>query len=391
MNESVPPLTIALLAGEASGDNLGAALLRQLKVLAPDARFVGIGGPAMLAEGFQSDIDIERLSVNGIVEPLKRLPELIRILYRMRDRVLDSGADCFIGIDFNFFNIMLAGMLKRRGVKTVQYVSPTVWAWRKGRIHKIRRNIDLMMTLYPFETRIYQEHEVPVVFVGHPKADEIEPQAGLEGRAAARQLLDIDERETVVAMLPGSRGSEVAMTGADFLATAMHLKGVVDRFVIPAANEKRREQLTKMLAEYPDLVVSVQLLQGQSREAMTAADVVLVNSGTATLEAMLLKKPMVMSYRLGPATYAIVSRMIDMPWFALPNILAGKRLVTEMIQDDADPVAIAREVRMLLEADNVEAMLLEYDAIHQTLRKGAAPGRAAATAVLELLGERTDG
>jgi lipid-A-disaccharide synthase len=379
-----------MLAGEASGDNLGAALVRQLKVLAPDTRFVGIGGPAMEAEGFQTDIDIERLSVNGIVEPLKRLPELIRILYQMRDRVLDSGADCFIGIDFNFFNVMLAGMLKRRGVRTVQYVSPTVWAWRKGRIHKIRRNIDLMLTLYPFETRIYQAHQIPVAFVGHPKADEIEPQAGIDGRAAARELLGIGEGERVVAMLPGSRGSEVALTGADFLATARNLKGSVDRFLIPAANEKRREQLKGMLAENPELGASVQLLHGQSREAMTAADVVLVNSGTATLEAMLLKKPMVMSYRLGPLTYAIVSRMIDMPWFALPNILAGKRLVAEMIQDDADPAAMAREVRVLLEADNVEAMLLEYEAIHQSLRKGAAPGHAAAVAVLEFLGRKAD-
>lgn len=373
-----------MLAGEASGDNLGAALVRQAKALAPDTRFIGIGGPAMISEGFTSDIDIERLSVNGFVDPLMRLPELLKILFHTRDRVLESKADCFVGIDFNFFNILLAGILRRRGIKTIQYVSPTVWAWRKGRIRKIRRNVDLMMTLYPFETKIYEDNDISVAFVGHPKADEIDLDEGERSKAPAREGLDIGQDEIVIAILPGSRSSEVRMTGADFLETAKHLANRVDHFVIPAANEKRMAQLREMLESYPEIGSKVKLILGRSREAMTASDVVLVNSGTATLEAMLLKKPMVMSYRLGKYTYAIVSRLLKIEWFALPNILAGKMLVPEMIQDDADPKQMARAINVLLEAESIEKLHAEFDVIHRTLRKGSAPGREAARVVLDL-------
>lgn len=378
------PLTIAMVAGEASGDNLGAALVRQIVKLAPNTRFTGIGGPAMIAEGFNSAGDMERLSVNGFVDPLLRLPELLKLLFLLRDRIVESEADCFVGIDFNFFNLLLAGMLRKRGVKTVQYVSPTVWAWRQGRIRKIRRNVDLMMTLYPFETGIYEEHGIPVQFVGHPKADEITPEEGAGARSAAREAFGINSGESVVAILPGSRSSEVDRTGRDFLETAQKLAGRVDRFMIPAANEKRLEQLKEMLVGYPSLGSKMKLVMGQSRQVMTAADVVLVNSGTATLEAMLLKKPMVMSYRLGPMTYAIVSRLVKTRWFALPNILAGKQLVPELIQDDADPEKLAQALKVLLEAENVDKLFVEFDRIHEMLKQGDEPGRRAAEAVLKL-------
>ena len=377
-------LTIAMVAGEASGDNLGAALTREILKSVPDVRFLGVGGPAMIAEGFTSDHDMELLSVNGFVDPLVRLPLLIHLLFSLRNNIVASGADCFVGIDSNFFNLLLAGMLKRRGVPTVQYVSPTVWAWRKGRIRKIARNVDLMMTLYPFETEIYRASNIPVAFVGHPTAGEIAPDEGSTGQAGARSELDLPDSAEIVAVLPGSRSSEVALSGRDFLNTAVHLRNRVDLFVIPAASERRHQQLSRLLAEFPELEGRVRLVRGRSREVMTAADVVLVNSGTATLEAMLLRKPMVMSYRLGKLTYSIVSRMVKTQWFALPNVLAGERLVPEFIQHEADPVRMADEVLRLLGREDHEHLMNRFSEIHEHLKCGSTPGGAAARAVLNL-------
>ena len=382
------PLLIAMVAGEASGDNLGAPLVREILQQRPDARFLGIGGPAMIAEGFESLVEMEQLSVNGIIDPLKRLPQLIRILRRVRDSVVASGADCFVGIDYNFFNLLLEGLLKKQGVRTVHYVSPTVWAWRKGRIKKIKRNVDLMMTLYPFENAIYEEHGIPVAFVGHPRALDISATEGIDGRLSARSGLGIGEAETVVAILPGSRSTEVRLTGRDFLETALLLKGEVDRFLVPAANPKRAVQIREMLADYPLLRDRVMVLDGQSREAMTAADAVLVNSGTATLEAMLLRKPMVMSYRLGSLTYSIVSRMIRAKRFALPNILADRDLVPEFIQDEAVPARMAEALRQQLVPAERQALMSSFDAIHQTLKKNDRPGVEAAHTVIEFCSGR---
>lgn len=417
-----PSLTIGMVAGEASGDNLGAALVREILKLKPDTRFVGVAGPAMLAEGFaprrsasssdsaplssssspspsssspssafsssSSDapqFDMETLSVNGFVDPLLRLPKLIKLLFDVRDSVLASGANCFVGVDSNFFNLLLAGMLKKRGVKTVHYVSPTVWAWRRGRVKKIKKQVDLMMTLYPFETAIYEDNDVPVKFVGHPKADEIEAHEGQRNQLSAREALGIKAGARVLAILPGSRSTEVNLSGQDFLQTAQHLATRVDTFVIPAANPARLAQLQQMLLEYPLLAGKVLLVLGQSRQAMTAADVVLVNSGTATLEAMLLRKPMVMSYRVARFTYAIVSRLVTTDFFALPNILAGRELVREFIQDDAQPQALADAVGSCFD-DDQRVLLAQYDEIHNMLRQDEAPGRAAAIAVLEACG-----
>jgi lipid-A-disaccharide synthase len=338
----------------------------------------------MIKEGFSTEIDIEILSVNGFIDPLLRLPSLIRLLFHLRDRIVACGADCFVGIDSNFFNLLLAGMLHKRGVKTVHYVSPTVWAWRQRRIKKIARSVDLMMTLYPFETAVYEANDIPVVFVGHPKADEISPDEGRLNQIPVREQLGIAQDEVVVAILPGSRSREVELSGRDFLATALLLGKSVTRFVIPAANRKRYEQLQKMLAEFPELDGKVTLLEGQSRKAMTASNVVLVNSGTATLEAMLLRKPMVMSYRVGKITYGIVSRLVTTNWFALPNILAGRGIVPEFIQDAAVPSVMAGAVRRLLDEKEASDVIATFDEIHLLLKKSVDPGAEAAKAVLGL-------
>ena len=377
------PLTIAMVAGEASGDNLGAPLVREILERHPDARLFGVGGPAMIAEGFASNHDIEELSVNGFVDPIMRLPSFLKLLLSLRDQVMAAEADCFVGIDFNFFNLLLEGMLKKKGIRTLHYVSPSVWAWRPGRLEKIARSVDRMLTLYPFEVDVYRQRGIGVAYVGHPRAMEISPAEGREGRQAARLSLGLPADAGVVAMLPGSRAREVQYTGRDFLDTALLLADDVDRFVVPAANEKRRRQMLAILADYPEqLRDRVTVETGESMQVMTAADVVMVNSGTATLEAMLLRRPMITSYRLGPVTYALVSKLLTTSSFALPNILAGRKVVREFIQHDAKPGKMAEEVRRLLHQPELEEAAA-YDEIHEQLSADGVPGGLAATAVLE--------
>lgn len=387
MWESHKPLRIALVAGESSGDNLGAPLMRAIRRAHPDVNFMGIGGPAMMAEGLECWTDLDRLSVNGFVDPVKRLPDLVRILFSTRNKVLAAGVDCFIGVDFNFFNLLLERMLKSRGVTTVHYVSPTVWAWRKGRIKGIGKSVDLMLTLYPFETTIYEQHGISVAFVGHPKADEIDPGGGEGATRAAREALGFAAEDRVVAILPGSRGSEVKFTGPDFFRAAGLIVSSIPgaRFVVPAANRKRRDQIEKLRAELCARL-DIKVIEGQSTLAMQAADVVLVNSGTATLEAMLLKKPMVMSYRLGRVTYAIVSALVTTPYFALPNILARRALIPEFIQDEATPEALSAAVIAYLDSSSQSELIVEFDRMHRMLRRDA--GGQAGNAVLALVGQR---
>jgi len=379
------PLTIALVAGELSGDNLGAPLMRALRQRHPQVRFVGIGGPAMMQQGLECWTDIDDLSVNGFVEPLKRLPSLLKILFSTRDKIVASDVDCFIGIDFNFFNGLLEGMVKRRGIKTAHYVSPSIWAWRKGRIRSIKKNIDLMLTLYPFENAIYAENDINAVFVGHPRADEIALDAGDTGRTEARQQLTIEAGALVIALLPGSRGSEISYSGPDFLNAAQliqqHLGPV--RFLMPAANPRRATQMTALL-EVHGRDLDIQILQGQAEIAMLAADAVIVNSGTATLEAMLLRRPMVMSYRLGALTYGLVSRLVTTSFFALPNILAGRPVIKELIQHDATPEALCAALLEVMQPDQQAALFVEYERIHRLLRRNA--GVQAAMAILGLCG-----
>ena len=360
--------TFVLVAGEASGDQLGSALIRAIKSKNPDAVFTGVGGPAMIAEGLQAWYDLERLSVNGLVEPLKRLPELIRIYKGIRRRVLEQQSDCFIGIDFNFFNILLEGSLKKAHIKTVHYVSPSVWAWRSGRIKRIKRNVDLMLTLYPFETQIYHDHHIPVRFVGHPKARQIAVGEGHDKQSSARNDRSISAEALVIAVLPGSRGSEVNLTLPDFIGAMVNLAqrrdGVV--FLIPAANDSRKKQIERILVEH-DCDVSVTVSEGDALEVMTAADAVLVNSGTATLEAMLLGKPMVMAYRLGWLTYQIFSRLINLEHFALPNILSNQTLVPELLQDQATATNLADALCEVLEPARQSQLREEFASIHRPL------------------------
>jgi lipid-A-disaccharide synthase len=385
--ETDKPVIFALLAGEISGDNLGVDLIRGLKAQFPKARFVGIGGPAMISEGMESWFDISRLSVNGFVDPLKRLPDLIHILREMKRKTIESEALCFIGIDFNFFNLLLEGMLKKQGVKTVHYVSPTVWAWRKGRIKSIAKKVDLMLTLYPFELDIYRENGIDAEFVGHPKAYEYDPLDGVTGMPAAQEKYGVLQASHVVAILPGSRSGEVAHTGPDFLRAAIIVAQTLPAamFIIAAANEKRKQQIEALIELEVDAqktALKVSVVTGDAKMVMQAADLVLVNSGTATLEAMLLRKPMVMSYRLGKFTYAIISRLVTTDYFALPNILSQKPLVPEYIQDAATPEILAEAIMTLLKQPNNE-LKAAFDEIHQGLRKNS--GEVAAQAIAKLI------
>ena len=385
-------LTIALVAGELSGDNLGAPLILAIKQVYPKAKFVGIGGPQMIAAGLESWTDIEDLSVNGFVDPIRRLPSLLRILLGTRDRITQIAPDCFIGIDFNFFNGLLEGMVKKRGMKTVHYVSPSVWAWRRGRIKSLRRNLDLMLTLYPFETQIYRDNGINVEFVGHPKADEISEVQRIDAKAEARKKLDLRfeaaiQVPPVIAMLPGSRGSEVKLSAPGFLMAAQIISEQKPGscFIIPAANQKRHAQMARLIKQHaPQL--HIKLVMGESQAAMLAADAVLVNSGTATLEAMLLRRPMVMSYRLGSLTYAVVSRIVSIKHFALPNILANEKIVPEYLQSNATPEALANALLELLEDNEHPELMKRFARIHADLKRSS--GEVAARAILTLCDKR---
>ena len=372
------PLTVALVAGEASGDILGAGLMQALKARHPDVRFIGIGGPRMEAQGLRSYCPLERLAVMGLVEVLGRLPELLARRKRLLKTFLDVRPDVFIGIDAPDFNLDLALKLRRNGIKTVHYVSPSVWAWRQNRVLKIRDACDLMLTLFPFEAKFYDAHQVAVRFVGHPLADAIPL---VPDRAAARAELQLPQDGLVVALMPGSRGGEVGRLGPLFLAAAERLRSMRPgiRFVVPCASPERREQLEQILAGR-DLPLT--LLDGQSHAALAACNAVLIASGTATLEALLYKRPMVVAYSVAPLTFRILKRMVKSPYVALPNLLAQRLLVPELLQDAATPDAMARLLSPLL--DNGDVQTEGFDAIHRTLRCDASS--QAAGAVLELVG-----
>ena len=328
-------LTIAMIAGEASGDILGAGLIRALRRRYPDARFVGIGGDEMIAEGFHSLVPMERLSVMGLVEVLGRIRELFQIRRRLLDYLLDNRPDVVIGIDSPDFTLAVERRCREAGIATVHYVSPSVWAWRQSRIHTIARSVDLMLTLFPFEARFYEEHDVPVAFVGHPLADRI-PM--MPDPASARSTLGLVPDAPVLAVLPGSRAGEVARLGGLFLDTARWLQDRQSdlQLVIPCVNRERERQIRALVAQRA-VQLPVTIVRGQSRRVMAAADVVLLASGTATLEAMLLKKPMVVGYRLSAISYRLLSRLVSVPHVALPNLLAGESLVPERLQDEATP------------------------------------------------------
>ncbi|NKQ09796.1 lipid-A-disaccharide synthase [Pseudomonas sp. SST3] len=372
------PLIVALVAGEASGDILGSGLMQALRAQHPDVEFIGVGGSRMEQQGLKSYFPLERLAVMGLVEVLGRLPELLARRKRLLKALLDVRPDVFIGIDAPDFNLDLALKLRRNGIKTVHYVSPSVWAWRQKRVLKIRDACDLMLTLFPFEAKFYDAHRVAVRFVGHPLADTIplEPD-----RAAARTALDLPQDGLIVALMPGSRGGEVGRLGELFLAAADRLRSMRPgiRFVVPCASPERRAQLEQMLVGR-DLPLT--LLDGRSHEALAACNAVLIASGTATLEALLYKRPMVVAYSVAPLTFRILKRMVKSPYVALPNLLAQRLLVPELLQDAATPEAMAQLLSPLL--DNGDIQTEGFDAIHRTLRCDASS--QAASAVLELVG-----
>ena len=378
---STRKVTFAIVAGEASGDILGAGLIRSLRLRYPNARFVGIGGDEMIAEGFHSLVPMERLSVMGLVEVLGRIRELFDIRARLMNYLLATPPDVVIGIDSPDFTLGIERRCRDAGIPTAHYVSPSVWAWRQKRIFTIAKSVNLMLTLFPFEARFYEEHSVPVAFVGHPLADRI-PM--MPDTAGARQSLGLLEDAPVLAILPGSRGGEVERLGTLFLEAARWIQGRRPdlQLVIPCVNRDREKQV-RALVEALDVKLAVTIVRGRSREVMASSDVVLLASGTATLEAMLLKKPMVVGYRLSRVSYALVSRLVKVPYVALPNLLAKEQLVPELLQDDASPESLGEAVLERLENESERARLTAaFSQLHEQLRQGADEQSAAAISAL---------
>ncbi len=373
-------IRIGMVVGEASGDILGAGLMAALRNRYPEAIFEGIGGERMISAGFDSHFPQERLAVMGLVEPLKRLPELLRMRKQVVQHFIDHPPDVFIGIDSPDFNLTIEQRLKQQGIKTVHYVSPSVWAWRQKRIVKIAKSVDLMLTLLPFEAEFYREHQVPVCFVGHPLADDIAMETD---QLSAREHLQLDAKQPLIALMPGSRGGEVKLLGPLFWQAAhwcLQRRPELN-FVVPAANAQRREQIEAQLQAIEPLPITV--VDGQSHEVMAAADAVLMASGTTTLEAMLLKRPMVVAYRLAWLSFAIISRLVKSPFFSLPNLLAGKSLVPEILQKQVTPGRLGQE--LLTYFDNPEQTQQLQNAfveLHQSIRCNASEKAAEAVAQL---------
>ena len=373
---------VYLVAGELSGDILGAGLMRELKARHPGVEFRGIGGPRMQAEGMTSRFPLETLAVMGLVEVLKHLPELIRVRRTLKAEALAWQPDIMLGIDAPDFNLGLERQLREAGITTAHYVSPSVWAWRQGRVKGIAKSVDGMLTLLPFEAAFYREHRVPVAFVGHPLADEMPLE---NDRVATRQALELAPDSQVLALLPGSRANEIRFLGDAFLNAAEQLcqRHPTLQVVIPAATADRRREISALLASYPLLVERTALLDGQAREAMVASDVVLLASGTAALEAMLCHRTMLVAYKMAPATHWLAKRMVKTQWVSLPNLIAQETLVPELIQEAASPEAIADQLSaMLSDGAGRHALEARFAEMHATLQRNASRRAAEAISLL---------
>lgn len=378
-----------LVAGEASGDNLGGPLIRALAARAPGARFFGVAGPRMAEAGCEAWYPAETLAVMGLAEIVRHLPRLLRLRRELLARLAAASPDAFVGIDSPEFNLRVARALKARGVPAVQYVSPQVWAWRQGRVRSIGQAVDLVLCVLPFETAFYAAHDVRAVFVGHPLADRVPLESDA---AAARAALGLPAAGPVVAVLPGSRGAEVGRLGPPFAATiawlAARRPGLA--FVAPMANAAARSGFEQSLRLHaPD--VPVQVVDGRAQQALAASDAVLVASGTATLEAALVKRPMVVAYRVAPLTGWLLREMklVKTEFFSQPNLLAGRALVPEFFQEQVRPDVLGPALLGQLERADRAALVESFTAIHQSLRRNAS--ERAAEAVLELVERRRAG
>jgi lipid-A-disaccharide synthase len=377
------PLRIAIVAGEVSGDILAAGLMQQIRTLHPDAQFIGIAGPRMQEQGMQVLFEMEELAVMGLVEVLSRLPRLLKVRRELIRALLDNPPDLFIGVDAPDFNIGVELKLKRRGIKTVHYVSPSVWAWRQSRIHKIKAATDLVLAFLPFEKAFYDAHQTPCRFIGHTMADQIPMSSDTK---EARGELGLVLSKSYLAVLPGSRSAEVAMLAPVFIESCRLLQGLYPEleFLVPLVNGRRRTQFEEILARVaPDL--PFHLFDGKARSVMAAADVVMLASGTATLEAMLVKRPMVVAYKVNRLTFWLAEKLVKIRTFSLPNLLAGRMIVPEFIQDECTAERLSAEVSKLFSQDNSE-LLSEFARLHQMIRCGA--DKQAAMAVLSLLETR---
>jgi lipid-A-disaccharide synthase len=379
-------LRIGIVAGESSGDNLGAGLIHAIRERIPDAQFEGVAGPAMVAAGCKPLAKTEDLSVMGITEVLIHLPRLLRIRRYLLKHFLEQRPDIFIGIDAPDFNIGLEAGLHQSGIRTVHYVSPSIWAWRSRRVFKIGKATDLVLTLLPFETSLYEQHGYAAKFVGHPLADQVPETLD---QAAARKTLHLPLEGQIVGLLPGSRRTEVERLGPLFLETARWLLDRLPRlnFVIPAATQALskliQQQIYMLKTDLP-----IRVVEGHSRDVMEAVDAALIASGTATLEAMLWRCPMVVAYRVAASSYALVKglRLLHIKYVSLPNLLADREIVPEFLQYRALPSDMGAALLKLLQyPDARAAQLKSFDALGRVLRRQAE--ECAAEAILELLAE----
>lgn len=379
-------LRIGIVAGEPSGDVLAAGMVAELKKRYPDAIIEGIGGDNMKAAGFYSLFDMETLSVMGLVEVLSHLPAILKLKKQLLAHFEANPPDVFIGVDAPDFNLRVEKALKAKGIKTVHYVSPTVWAWRENRIHKIKAATNHVLGLFPFEKQVYDKYDVPYTFVGHTLADAVplEPD-----QQAARATLGLDSSVPVLAVLPGSRGGELKALLPVFTETMRKIKTLVPgiKFVLPAANQYRFDGISAYLQEHcrgwfedSELL----LTKGNARDAMIASDTILLASGTATLEAMLCKRPMVTCYKLSSLTYKIMQRLYKAPFFSLPNLLAGEELIPELLQDDVNPDTLCEHLVPMFTQDN-SVLIKRFTELHKSLKLDA--DKMAAQAIAEVINE----
>ena len=379
-------LTFGLVAGEASGDNLGGPLIRALSARSPGARFAGIAGPRMSEAGCEAWYPSDALAVMGLAEILHHLPRLLRLRRDLLERLVAAAPDAFIGIDSPEFNLRVARALKERGIPTVQYVSPQVWAWRQDRVHSIGQAVDLVLCVLPFETAFYESHAVRAVFVGHPLADRVPL---VSDPHPARAALGLPASGPIVAVLPGSRGGEVNKLGPPFAATVAWLASQRPglTFVAPMANAAARAGFERALGEHAP-GAHVHLVDGRAQEVLTASDAALVTSGTATLETALVKRPMVVAYRVAPLTSWLLRgmKLVKTEFFSHPNLLAGRALVPEFFQEQVRPDVLGPAVLEQLERPDRASLVEAYTEIHQVLRRDAS--ERAAEAVLDLVAAR---